>query len=133
MGASFLLLAGCRGSGHLETVPVSGTVTLDGKPLAQGTVTFAPEMGRAATGAIQPDGSYTLKTYKPGDGALLGKHRVAVVAREVLPSNGPEPYRAGRWLIPVFYSDSAQSGLSFEVKPGKNVYDIELFSTAKPE
>ena len=128
---------GCGKAGRLETATVSGTVTLDGKPLTTGAAIFTPEMGRAATGAVQADGSYTLGTYSPSDGAVLGRHRVAVMAREKLPASAgggpPMPALGGKWLIPAFYGDSARSGLSFEVKSGgSNRYDIHLMSTAKP-
>jgi len=43
---------GCRGRHELETAHTEGTVTLDGKPLKQGTVTFIPKGGRAASGQI---------------------------------------------------------------------------------
>jgi hypothetical protein len=39
--AVFITL-GCGGSHHLETAPVTGVVTIDGKPLGQGVVTFTP-------------------------------------------------------------------------------------------
>jgi hypothetical protein len=128
---------GCGGSDRLQTVAVSGTVRLDGRPISSGVVVFTPEMGRAATGPVQSDGSYTLGTYKPGDGAVIGRHRVAVIAREELPARAgggpPMPVQGGKWLIPPFYGDSALSRLSFEVKSdGPNRYDIDLSSTAKP-
>ncbi len=128
-----MLVAGC-GVKRLETAPVTGTVRLDGKPLHRGTVIFTPELGRAATGEIQPDGSYRLSTYKSGDGALVGRHRVAVIARDdPPPAKGPMSEEVGPSLIPEFYSDFVRSGLSFEVKSGKkNVYDIELSSSAQP-
>lgn len=99
---------GCSKAGRLETEAVSGTVSLDGKPLTVGTVIFTPEMGRAATGPIRADGSYTLGTYRPDDGAILGRHRVTVMARENPPAStgggGPPMLApAGKWLIPAFY------------------------------
>jgi hypothetical protein len=128
-----LLLAGCGRGGRLETADVTGTVTLDGKPLAIGTVVFTPERGRAATGKLQSDGTYSLGTYATGDGALLGKHRVAVIARETLPGAGPMSEKSGAWAAPQFYSDHTKSGLTFEVKADNpNVYDIKLSSSAKP-
>lgn len=104
-------------------------MTLNGKPLACGSVVFAPDMGRAATGAIQPDGSYVLSTYGTADGAIVGKHRVAVVAREELPGSPLTGNRAGRWLIPELYGESGKSGLRYDVQAGRtNVFDIQLSS-----
>ncbi|NLE38063.1 MAG: sulfatase, partial [Pirellulaceae bacterium] len=43
-------------------VPVSGQVSIDGKPLPHGCVRFLPEHGRPASAEIQSDGRYTLTT-----------------------------------------------------------------------
>ena len=83
-----VLLGGCgRDNG---TAPVSGKVTVDGKPLAFGEIFFMPTSGRMAHATIQPDGSYQLTTYETGDGALIGDHTVTIEALRV-ESNAPEP------------------------------------------
>jgi hypothetical protein len=122
MLASLSLLAlGC-GGGSLETAPVTGTVTLDGKPLPHGMVVFSPERGRGATGQIESDGSFTLSTYGNGDGAVVGPHRVAVMCSVDLPNPSPNPdnpddgmWKRTRSLIPTKYTNSATSGLTFDV------------------
>src|SRR5579883_1927961 len=80
-----LVFLWCPGCGSKEgpyvaaTVPVKGSVTYQGKKLTQGEVTFESlENGREAHGRIQPDGTFVLTTFKEGDGALAGDHRVAV-------------------------------------------------------
>jgi hypothetical protein len=129
-----LLLGGCGRGSRLETATVTGTVTLDGKPLTIGAVVFTPERGRAATGRLQSDGTYALGTYRSHDGAVLGKHLVAVIAREETSGGiGRSAENLGAWVAPQFYSDFTKSGLTFEVKSdGSNVYDIQLSSSAKP-
>ena len=133
-----VLLAGCGGAGGLDTARVSGTVTLDGKPLTQGTVSFTPEKGRGATGQIASDGSFTLTTYKKGDGAVVGRHQVAIVSIE-----HPAATREAAekiimemeitWLIPRRYGNPFTSELTFEVKPGtKNVANFELTTQGGP-
>ena len=63
------------------TVPVKGKVTYKGKPLTEGEIVFEPDnSGREAHGSIQPDGSFELTTFKTGDGAVPGTHRVAVTS-----------------------------------------------------
>jgi hypothetical protein len=122
-----LLLGGCGRGDRPATYRVTGAVTLDGKPLPFGAVVFAPERGRAATGQIRSDGTYTLGTYQPGDGAVAGKHCVAVVAREESRGGGPLAEKSGAWVAPQSYSDYTKSGLTYQVKPdGPNVYDIKL-------
>jgi hypothetical protein len=108
---------------------VEGIVRLDGKPLASGTVRFVPAAGRAATGAIQSDGSFTLGTYGESDGALIGKHQVAVIAYEAA-EDGRPAYEVrtttSKFLVPQRYMAVGTSGLTFEVKPGKNEANFEL-------
>ena len=131
-----LAVAGCGGSKQAETRKISGTVTLDGRPLAKGYVLFVPDRGRAAKGQIQSDGGYTLGTYGSADGAMLGTHRVAVICREEAPpikdkDLGIEILRPGRSLIPEHYGDTATSGLTFEVTPdGPRTFDIPLSGQA---
>ncbi len=123
---------GCsRGAAtRVATVPVHGTVTLDGKPLPYGQVVFQPLSGRVAKGVIK-DGQFTLGTYKAADGAVLGRHRVSVTARKMLEGEEPGALgmpRFGPSLIPERYGDSAVSGLEFEVTSGDNAFHIELSS-----
>lgn len=122
-----LALAGCSRSHERETAQVLGVVTLDGKPLTRGTVMFVPETGRAGTGVIAADGSYTLTTYQPDDGALVGRHKVSVA----IPL-GSETASAQASPIPQRYMSADSSGLAFEVKAGEeNRIDLKL-TTAPP-
>ena len=81
-----LLVSGCGGpDGRLETFPVSGTVTLDGKPVPNATVTFVPverESTRPAFGMTDEEGAYVLTTYQQGDGAVAGEFKISVLRRE---------------------------------------------------
>ena len=59
-------------------VPVSGVVTLDGKPLASAVVTFLPTgRGLPANGETGEDGKYEIKTMEQ-PGAPPGEYKVAV-------------------------------------------------------
>jgi len=123
-------LAGCGRADQLPTAQVRGTVTLDGKPLTQGMVSFTPERGRAASGQIGSDGSFVLSTYGRGDGAILGHNRVAVVAidRKVPPTKGMSVEDTQvSWLIPAHYGNPNTSGLSFDVQAGTlNTAELQL-------
>ncbi len=126
--ALLAVLLGCGDDSQLGRV--HGTVQLDGKPLTTGTVRFVPDAGRAAQGEIQPDGTYTLGTYGTSDGALLGTHRVAIVAYEASDNTRPayEVRTPNRPLVPQKYLATGTSDLSFDVKPGKNRADFDLTS-----
>jgi dipeptidyl aminopeptidase/acylaminoacyl peptidase len=63
--------------------PVSGTVTLNGQPLAEGHIAFHPTEpgGHSALGIIR-DGRFTLRTVDPNDGALPGSYKVTITSRD---------------------------------------------------
>jgi hypothetical protein len=75
-----LMTSGCGSNSDLPpTAVASGKVMYQGKPLNIGTVTFHPEgTGNPGVGLLQEDGSFTISTYTPGDGAVLGKHSVTI-------------------------------------------------------
>ena len=76
-----VLAAGCGGP---KLVPVKGRVVYaDGKPVTAASVSFTPDAtpegnGLLATGLLAEDGSFTLRTYSHGDGAMVGSYRVTV-------------------------------------------------------
>jgi len=83
---ALLLLAGVIGCGNRDMADVRGAVTFRGQPVTSGVLIFSPvaqnvqqPAGKAATGDIQPDGSYQLSTYQLHDGAIVGQHRVRYV------------------------------------------------------
>ncbi len=72
---------GCGGgsSGGVPVYPVSGTVTMDGGPVAGAAVTFAPKENQpAAAGRTDSQGNFVLTTYTGGDGAAEGEYVVLV-------------------------------------------------------
>jgi hypothetical protein len=82
-----LFLASC---GPANMARVSGRVTCRGKPVAEAVITFSPmpknegdrESGKAAAGSTDADGKYVLTTFRQGDGALIGNHRVSITLDE---------------------------------------------------
>src|SRR5687768_10353971 len=76
-------LAGCGSEGliPIETAPVSGTATYDGKPLEDYRVFFYA-LGDAAqepaSGLVKPDGTFTLTVRDEGDGAIVGQNQIWV-------------------------------------------------------
>jgi len=118
-------LVGCGG----KPARVSGIVTVDGKPLEQGTVAFSPASGgMRATGIIQGDGSYEIRTNRES-GLDIGEYAVAVSSRELLFHGGPDqPPMPGKYLAPKRYGKTQTSGLRFSVKKGSNSINIELSS-----
>ena len=120
-----------------KTAPVSGTVTLDGQPVAGAVVRFTPDGTRPvmAYGLTQNSGQYRLTTYEKGDGAVPGKYAVTVVFKKTTgPATDPTDPAAApgaaqeTWSAPKKYSDPKTSGLWAEVAPGVNRIDLDLRS-----
>lgn len=116
-----VVLTGCGGSA--STATVTGTVTLDGEPLAEGAIVTRPEAGRGAQGLIR-NGQFTLGTMSGSDGAIVGLHKVAIVAHEKGQA-GPEG-KPGKLLVPERYTNPESSGLTIDVTAGNNTPKLEL-------
>lgn len=131
-----LALAGCTS----KRGTVSGVVTYKGQPLGNGTVSFVSADGKGTTGAIQPDGHYQVND------APLGPVTISVVTVPPPPdASAPKGWgglgkvtdpnlvgggaagSAGKYVkIPDKYKDAKSSGLTYDVKGGKQKFDIEL-------
>jgi hypothetical protein len=95
-GPLCLIALACGSSKGPEMAQVYGKVTSQGQPVMRGTMSFTPANGQGspATGSISSDGSYTLQTIEPGDGARLGEYRVAITTRhEELPLPADKPVK----------------------------------------
>ncbi len=129
--ATLVAIAGCGRRAHeLETSPVRGTITLDGKPVTSGYIVVPTARGKMASARIEPDGSFVFMTYRKGDGVQVGTHPVTVseVPRDEYSSVPPEL----RVAIPERYKSAGTSGLMVEVKAGeKKVVKFEMFREEK--
>ena len=143
LGIAAIALGGCDSGLKYEHAKVHGKVTYQGKPLTFGSVLFmpmeAPKEGliQPASGSINPDGTYELKSQSDA-GAILGEHRVLVIAvdggkpAEVTEeAKGPSPANASKSgqyksAIPKKYSDPGASPLIRKVVPGDNTIDIDI-------
>ena len=124
---AFSLLAGCGGKG---LVSVTGTVTLDGKALDRGSVTFHPvKSGPLGVGKIQPDGRYSIETGNQR-GIAPGEYAVTVVATADPPKGPPTkgPEVPPTPLTPAKYGRPETSGLRYAVPAAGGKFDIPLQS-----
>jgi hypothetical protein len=112
---------GCN-SGRLKTYPVVGQAVFeDGTPVKMGTVeTKSVQHGVQATGTIAKDGSFTLTTYSPDDGAVAGDHKCVLV--QFLPTENIPNYRPSTLgVVHRRHSSYATSDLNFTIqKTGEN-------------
>ncbi|MFO7907481.1 MAG: hypothetical protein R6U98_32840 [Pirellulaceae bacterium] len=128
-----LTLAGC-GASSVETVPVSGTVTVDGEPAESIMVNFQPAEGTTGPGSVgvtSADGTYSLETVgsdsKPG--AVVGKHTVSLAYKDPDEDSTvdyqPDPDEPPVMLPPEAYDQS----ITFEVPAeGTDSADFDLES-----
>ena len=130
LGLTMLALATGCGKGP-ATVAVTGKVTLDGQPLASGTINFVPSDGATASAAGQiTEGAYSVEMPP-------GKKRVQVSAMKVVGKR--QGYRGDpkspvvddvREIIPPEYN--ASSTLTAEVDAGRRKHDFELKTARQP-
>lgn len=134
--ATILALAICVGcnSDQKATAPARGIVTVDGRPMGFGRVQFSPvstgdalNAGKAAFGFINEDGTFSLTTYKEGDGATIGGHRVLISSRSRRAADGDEAKRPKSDIPP--FENLRLVGEKFEVFADQdNSFEIKLTS-----
>lgn len=134
---------GCTKSEPIDTIKVSGTVKVDGQPMAGINVTFNPASGNgiSAGGITDANGKYTLTSgaNTPGTGAVDGRFiptfsKTETEAREPTASPEEEIAKYGYappktiYLIPEKYGDVKSCGFeAVTVEKGKpNVFDFDI-------
>ena len=122
LGFALVLGLGC-GSGKFA--PVSGTVTMNGKPLAGALVIFSPiakegsiDAGPGSSGKTNEKGEYTLTSDTGRTGALVGKHRVSVSLMNPGIGESDDRRRRGQLVnqVPVKYNGKTE--LTYKVPAG---------------
>jgi hypothetical protein len=146
-----LCLVGALSAGacasRAELGEVEGTVVLNGKPVADVEVMFLPDpvegtTGPRSTGITDANGHYLLVCDDQRPGAVVGKHRVVVTElKSRLPAapRGPratDPRAAAQAKaasardtsvrIPGALRDAASTPLKKEVRPGRQIIDLDL-------
>ena len=128
---SVFLLAGCTGDVPEDRGEVRGTVRLDGEPIAQGSIVFAPTAGNSGptAGATIQDGGYHIGAKK---GPAVGANRIEIRAQRKTGHKVPaRPPLTGEEdeiveAIPPKYNE--ESTIVDEITAGENVIDFNLES-----
>ena len=130
-----LLGLGCSPSGPV-VVPVTGTVTLDGAPVAGASVMFKPVAGgNAAEGETDAAGKFSLKTQLQTlrDGAVVGDYLVSVngvrtVGTQATEEGASVEAKAPQleYFVPVKYAKPESSGLTQTVSKGMPPVELKL-------
>ena len=122
-----LAAVGCGGKGF-RSAPVSGVVTLNGKPLAEATVIFQPagsgNPGPPSTATTDEEGRFTLLFSDQKPGAVVGKHKVVVSTRQfhAQDENSDKEEEVVKEQVPDAYRESP---FEFEV-PASGTNDAEI-------
>ena len=132
VGAVLLLAAlagGCsRQAPTLEVHPVTGQVTYNGKPAAGAHVTFHPKVREVAhpipSAKVDPQGNFSLTTYRSEDGAPFGEYSVTVELRPVITKDGE--IELGPNILPPQYSSPKTTKVVARVAEGANSVPIKI-------
>ncbi|MFI4852675.1 MAG: carboxypeptidase-like regulatory domain-containing protein [Gimesia chilikensis] len=128
-GMLLIVNAGCSGNSAQkpELAEVTGTVTLDGKPLSDAIIDFFPQsaadksQSRASSAATDTEGKYTLRYDNNTTGAIPGEHLVRISKPD------GEAEVAGPETLPARYNE--QTTLQVTVsKTAPNQIDFDLKS-----
>src|SRR5439155_21771899 len=137
---SLVAVLGCSsaGSNLPKTVPASGVVTLDGKPVDGAQVVLVPA-GAGTTGAegvTNSSGRFSLRAYDEKEGAIPGEYK-AQVSKTIQVKvegakgslDGGDPVRF-EYAVPAKYTGFKTSGLTVSI-PDTGNRDINLALTSK--
>lgn len=117
-------LSSCRRGASVSISPVTGHVTLGGKPLANAEIFFEDrKLGFGAMAIVAEDGSYTLRS-QYGNGIPPGDYAVSIS-----PGSTRDQFDrpvTSKVTVPEKFQRSQTSGLSASVKQGKNNFDFNL-------
>ena len=126
-----LLATGC-GPGNLPTSKVTGKLTYNGQPVKGGTLNFVPvkEMteSRTGTAVVEADGTFVASTYKPGDGLVIGRHKLIYAP----PVGELKTLKPGESQKLSEYAGLVTRDTMVDVKPGdENNFKLELTEDAR--
>ena len=128
-GGALFGVAGCGREDGDKLALVTGKLTVDGKPLTSGSVSFRPDASKGnnsqhqPNGAIDPKGNFELTVPPARKGAPLGWYKVVITALD-----DPWPGKPLKSFIDLKYSDERTTPLTVEVipKPESGRYDFKL-------
>jgi len=144
-GIALCTTPGCSsGPPGPKLVPVSGTVTLDDKPLGAADIMFIPKddtRGQAAVARSDESGKFELLSNdRKRKGAAAGSYRV-VINKLVNPdgtdfipdpNSGPMDTGGFKELLPATYSDPQQTSLTAEIPDaGTSALEFKLKAKAR--
>lgn len=106
---------------------VSGTIQMDGAPLANAQVEFVPtgEMGSTSYGRTDEQGNYSMEYARDSIGASLGENEVRITTGDMDVDEDENLVRV-KEKVPAIYNIKTE--LRFVVESGSNTADFDLKS-----
>ncbi len=130
-----LVGAGCGSGDGLDRVPILGTVTLGGEPLAGAVLSFMPAPGTLGEGAIgiaDDAGQFEVISSRESDRGIPAGEYTVRVSRRVMPDGTPLPpdmpeadFPNSRESVPFPYS-SIDSPLKIIIPEGGGDIQVEI-------
>jgi len=139
------LFVGCgTDEDKIALVPVAGTVTKNGKPMAGASVSFVPDQANAFStpgiDAAGPEGTFKIR-FKNRSGLAPGKYKVFVTPELTTGSDTPEafkddPYMASLAKGPGATKKTAGEKSEFDAEIGEKgetdlAFDVKASSSSK--
>jgi hypothetical protein len=112
---------------RLSVHPVSGQITLNGKPAAGATIVFHPQTkidAPAPRANADKNGNFSVTTFNTADGAPAGEYVVTIDWRQTVHKDGD--YVAGPSLVPAKYQQAKTSDLKVRVVAGQNQVPLKI-------
>lgn len=110
-----LLLGGCGDANRQALAPVTGTVTVGGKPLEHGQIVFSSGK-RPAIGKILRGNIFEVTTYTLNDGAPVGAYPIGIAGYPPLHDMYAKVPPSS---VPHRFSNPETSKLRVEIKAGQ--------------
>lgn len=130
-GLSLLCLSGCGGGG-VKLQPISGKVTLAGKPVGYGTIEFVPDAAKGNKGpagsAEIVNGEYNTRNAN-GKGVIEGAHLVRITGYNQKPVGSEDETVPSKAEPPLFIGytvnvDKLTSPQDFDVPESARGFDL---------
>lgn len=126
---TLITTAGCGGPTD-GRITVSGTVTIDGAPLSDGSVTFYLDNASSGVGIIE-NGKFTVSQSATSEGMQPGSYDVAIQSWEVEPGSVNEAgdiVETGKSRIPQKYNSTSTSEIVANITDENSKMEFFLLS-----
>lgn len=128
-----LFLIGCSPKSEFPLAPVAGLVTFQGQPVKGGIIQFAPDAkeglkaGKAAVGEIREDGTFSMSSFTPNDGAVIGTGRIFYIEPSMNAEPPPDAEKTKTWTPPQSgYEGLVPRESQITISRGPNKLTVEL-------